>query len=98
MWDDLKELKTKFIDGDWCLCGDFNYVISSSKRKGSQRYGRRSENEGFKEFMEELDLIDVPYFRNKLTWFSGDGKSMRRIGIFCLSSSLIDRWVWWVNL
>lgn len=42
MWCEIKDLKNKSIDGELCLGGEFNSVVSSNERKRSKGYGRRS--------------------------------------------------------
>src|SRR3954467_5512721 len=46
----------------------------------------------FKEFIEEMELVDLPTIGGKFTWIKSNGKSMSRIDKFLLSDSLIEDW------
>lgn len=47
----------------------------------------------FKEFIDDIDLVDIPCIGNEFTRFSGDGLSMSRLNKFILSDSILSRWV-----
>ncbi|PNX62022.1 hypothetical protein L195_g060948, partial [Trifolium pratense] len=46
--------------GDWCLGGDFNAVMKAGERKGNSSLSRQNERLEFCQFIEAMDLIDVP--------------------------------------
>lgn len=66
MWEDLRKLKGELKDGEWCVGGDFNVVVSRSERN-------QAERREFEIFIEDMQLIDVPSSRKKYTCFSSEG-------------------------
>lgn len=79
LWRKLLELKQSFDDGEWIISGDFNAIKMHSERKGRGVASNINEINDFAEFIDETRLVDAPCKGNKLTWYSGDGKSMRTI-------------------
>ncbi|KAI5432555.1 hypothetical protein KIW84_020027 [Lathyrus oleraceus] len=94
---ELLDLKRKMIDDLWLVGEDFNVVSKSSERKGSSSNNQKSEQRDFKAFINEMDLVDILYTRNKFSWFSEDGKSMSRIVRLLVADSIMDRWGWLVK-
>jgi hypothetical protein len=84
LWYDLVTFKNN-CGGEWCVGGDFNDVLHSSERKGSSINRRYSERLLFNQFVEEMELVDVPVLGKKFSWFSADGKAMSQIDRFLLS-------------
>jgi exonuclease III len=73
------------------LGGDFNAILRSSERKGSSAVSRQGEIISFTQFVEDIEVIDIPVLGKKFTWFSSDGKSMSRIDRFLLSDGFISK-------
>ncbi|MCI26559.1 hypothetical protein A2U01_0047755, partial [Trifolium medium] len=73
LWQELLNLKHNCQDGDWCVAGDFNAVSCRSERKGSSEGSWQSEWMEFHQFIEDMELVDVPMSGKKFTWFSADG-------------------------
>lgn len=46
--------------------------------------------EEFRDFMETMELVDIPYVGGKFTWFKDNGKAMSRLNRFLLSRKLLD--------
>ncbi|XP_075662980.1 uncharacterized protein LOC142632471 [Castanea sativa] len=77
MWDELIGIQ-QYWDVPWCYIGDFNIVRFPSERLGGSRL--TSAMETFSEFIEELNLKDLPLEGGSYTWYSGsDQPSMSRI-------------------
>ena len=57
MWDKLVGVQ-QYWNVPWCCIGDFNIVRSPSERLGNSRL--TSAMELFLEFIEDLNLIDLP--------------------------------------
>lgn len=72
-------MKRKYGDGEWCVGGDFNFVVSNKERKFSLLVNMPYEMSLFSEFIEEVNLLDLPYKGNYFSWYNGNGKSMGRL-------------------
>jgi exonuclease III len=91
LWDELLDFKLQSGGGEWCFGGDFNAILRSSERKGSSAVSRQGEIISFTQFVEDMEVIDIPVLGKKFTWFSSDGKSMSRIDRFLLSDGFISK-------
>ncbi|XP_045831276.1 uncharacterized protein LOC123922622 [Trifolium pratense] len=91
LWSDLVEFKMNNVQGDWCLGGDFNAVMKVGERKGNSSLSRQTKRFEFCQFVEAMDLIDVPVAGKKFSWFSADGKAMSRLDRFLLSDKFIEK-------
>lgn len=69
--------------------GDFNYICSSKKRVG---LGTSSSASGilvcldFLKFISMVELIDLPLFGRKFTWFQPKGGAASQINCILMSS------------
>lgn len=72
LWNDLKKAKANFGNGRWCFMGDFNAVSNRSKRKGFGNYNGTQEIREFRNFINEMELIDPPLLGRKFTWYRAD--------------------------
>ncbi|XP_028083239.1 uncharacterized protein LOC114284511 [Camellia sinensis] len=70
LWKTLGNLKPKFSK-PWCIGGDFNEVKSVAERKGCIR--RDGGMNGFNDFINTLELMDVPMIGKKYTWCNSQG-------------------------
>ncbi|PNX97198.1 cysteine-rich receptor-like protein kinase, partial [Trifolium pratense] len=91
LWQQLLDFKSNNEEGEWCLGGDFNAVLKCGERKGSSALNRQAERWEFRQFVEGMELIDVPVTGKKYTWFSADGKAMSRLDRFLLSEGCIEK-------
>ncbi|MCH81419.1 LINE-1 reverse transcriptase like, partial [Trifolium medium] len=91
LWQALLEFKLNNEKGEWCLGGDFNAVLKVGERKGSSSLYRQAERWEFNQFVEGMDVIDIPVTGKKFTWFSADGKTMSRLDRFLLSEGFIEK-------
>ena len=77
MWDELVGVH-HYWNVPWCCIGDFNIVRFPSERLGNPRLIPAMEL--FSEFIEDLNLIDLPLEGGSYTWSRGsDRPSMSRI-------------------
>ncbi|GAU33402.1 hypothetical protein TSUD_20950 [Trifolium subterraneum] len=91
LWSDLLEFKLNNEQGEWCLRGDFNVVLNVGERKGSTSSARQNERLEFCQFVEAMELIDVPVAGKKFSWFSADGNAISRLDRFLLSDNFIEK-------
>lgn len=50
------------------------------------------ENSKFYEFIDDMELINLPTVDNKFTWFNVAGLSMSKLDWFLTSKGLLDSW------
>ncbi|KAK2401933.1 hypothetical protein QL285_051492 [Trifolium repens] len=79
----------------WCIVGEFNSVRESSERRGvgqSIPAVYSQEMLGFDEFIEDLELIDLPLVGRRFTWFHPNGVSMSRLDRVLVSNDWVTTW------
>ena len=77
MWDELVSIQ-QYWRILWCCFRDFNIVQFPSERLGATRITPAME--GFFEFIEDLNLVDLPLEGGSYTWSRGTNQpSMSRI-------------------
>ncbi|XP_058783070.1 uncharacterized protein LOC131657719 [Vicia villosa] len=91
-WRRLMEIKRKSSAESWCIGGDFNMITSLDERIGISKKNYRKEIEDFKEFIEEMELVDPPTIGGKFTWSNRSGRAMSRLDRFILSNNFIVDW------
>ncbi|XP_045831189.1 uncharacterized protein LOC123922522 [Trifolium pratense] len=90
LWEDLLNLR-RGDSGEWCIGGDFNAILHLSERKGSSVATRRSEVNFFREFVDDMELIDIPVLGKKFSWFSLDGIAISRLDRFLLLEGFLKK-------
>ena len=61
LWETIKQLKSAYIGGLWCILGDFNNVRNNSERLGSCHRGEGNNSiREFNEWIEDLEVEDAP--------------------------------------
>ncbi|PNX92374.1 cysteine-rich receptor-like protein kinase [Trifolium pratense] len=90
LWEDLLNL-IRGDNSEWCIGGDFNAILHLSERKGSSVATRRSEVNFFREFVDDMKLIDIPVLGKKFSWFTPYGKAMSRLDRFLLSEGFLKK-------
>lgn len=89
VWKVLSNLKPEF-SVPWCIRGDFNEIRSIRERKGCIRVDRGIRT--FNEFIEELELFDLPMQGRQFTWSnSSDRGKWSRIDRILLSVEWLER-------
>ncbi|GMJ13795.1 hypothetical protein HRI_005048700 [Hibiscus trionum] len=76
------------------LGGDFNVVVSSVERTGSDF--NHNASECFRRFIDGNGLIDMPTEGSTFTWFrGGDSEKASKLDRFLVSAEILS---WWPNL
>ncbi|WJX66076.1 hypothetical protein P8452_50669 [Trifolium repens] len=79
----------------WCLVGDFNSVVDVSERRsaGLVSFPNSSmEMLEFKQFLEDLEMVDLPLVGRQFTWFHPNGLAMSRLDRILVSVGWITVW------
>lgn len=92
MWNKLKDLKSRYQPGVWCIGGDFNSIRSLTERKGICVSHGGPEIQDFNDFISCMELINIPMFGNRFTWFNLVGSNCSRLDRLLVTSGLIDLW------
>ncbi|PNX62796.1 cysteine-rich receptor-like protein kinase, partial [Trifolium pratense] len=93
LWNNIILSKNEFGSGNWCVVGDFNVVVASEERRGvSLERCFNLEMIGFRDFMEDMDLIDLPLLGRRFTRFNSNGRSMSRIDRVLVSPEWVEFW------
>jgi hypothetical protein len=102
LWREILMTKGGFGDNIWCVVGDFNSVLESSDRRGvgvASSGGR--EMEEFRDFVRQLEMVDLPLLGRQFTWFHSNGLTMSRLDRILISADWLSLWgsptVWVVN-
>jgi len=84
MWTALQRLST-YIQGAWCLLGDFNAILSKQDRIGGNTVSDYDIQE-LSNFMEECEVLEMPSsgafftWTNKTIWSSIDRVFINNLG------------------
>ncbi|CAL5189890.1 unnamed protein product [Lathyrus oleraceus] len=92
LWKALIQLKRKILNEDWCLWGDFNTVSGKEGHIGIRVSYKGSEWEEFKDFIEDMELLDLPNIGGHFTWYNETWNAMSRLDRFLLSIYLVSIW------
>ncbi|GAU51943.1 hypothetical protein TSUD_417260, partial [Trifolium subterraneum] len=95
LWSDLLMTKRGFGDIVWCIVGDFNSVVDSSERRGvvvGAVHSQSREMREFGQFLEELEVVDLPLIGRSFTWFHPNGITMSRLDRILVSTDWIPLW------
>jgi hypothetical protein len=97
LWNNLLACKRGIGDGRWCVVGDFNAVRRSEERSGINSgvvASTSMECIEFGDFLEELELVDLPLLGRQFTWFQSGGRAMSRIDRILISDEWASKWGW----
>lgn len=99
LWDKLISLKNSVSSDLWCVSGDFNAVRSPSERRGAtgMSSSQRREAADFNEFIDRMELLDIPLVGRKFTWVRPNGQQMSRLDRVMVSSEWLNHWPGYVQ-
>ncbi|XP_019427226.1 PREDICTED: uncharacterized protein LOC109335545 [Lupinus angustifolius] len=76
----------------WCMAGDFNSILNRDERRGSSSSLVSSDCVEFSQFIEDLELLDLPLVGSKFTWFVSNGSAMSKLDRFLINDSWSSTW------
>ncbi|XP_057426415.1 uncharacterized protein LOC130719827 [Lotus japonicus] len=93
-WKELVGLKRSEGEGIWCVLGDFNAVRDRDERRGREnvRSLGGTEIREFNEFIESMELLDIPLVNRKFTWYRSGGHAKSRIDRCLVSLDWQMKW------
>jgi len=66
--------------------GDFNSIRNERERRGFNKVsGNKREMQGFNNFIDNMELVDIPCIGRKYTWYIPNGKAKSRLDRFLMS-------------
>lgn len=72
---------------------DFNNIRSQSERIGTCQRGMGESNlREFNEWIDEMEVDEVPWVGRKFTWFRPDGTARSKLDRFLVSPKWIAKW------
>ncbi|XP_057453104.1 uncharacterized protein LOC130744964 [Lotus japonicus] len=92
LWERLVVLKESKNLTLWCAIGDFNAVLSPSERRGISggSHTQRGETDDFNQFIDKMELHDLPLVGKKFTWIRPNGQQMSRLDRALVSHEWLD--------
>ncbi|XP_028062229.1 uncharacterized protein LOC114265607 [Camellia sinensis] len=89
LWDSLVSICQHFPN-PWCMGGDFNEIRYMGERKGCSSRERGMKD--FNEFVEKLELTDMPLLGRQYTWCNALDRNMwSRIDRFLLDLKWMEK-------
>jgi len=80
IWEEMSEYRKNQIFKAWCVVRNFNSIRRQEERKSLMSVSDYSrEKKGFNAFIEKSELVDVPMFDRKFTWYKTNGLVKSRI-------------------
>ncbi|RVX00991.1 LINE-1 reverse transcriptase-like [Vitis vinifera] len=103
MWEELGAIRGLW-DDPWCLGGDFNITLFQHERSSQRRTS--SAMRRFAEFVDDLELVDLPLQGGEFTWSGGlNNQAWARLDRFLVSPSWLDQFsgvtqgrTWWQGI
>ena len=93
MWADLLEIRQREQCNSWCVLGDFNFVRNERERRGINRLsGINRETQGFNNFIDSMEMVDLPCIGRKFTWYRPNGKAKSRLDRFLTTFDWLQQW------
>jgi hypothetical protein len=95
LWEHLVELKNNLGRGAWCILGDFNVVLNRGERIGLNDLGSvpsSIEIVELRDFVADMELVDLPLLGRRFTWYHPNGTTMSRIDRVLVSPDWLDCW------
>ncbi|KAH1199243.1 mRNA-capping enzyme [Glycine max] len=93
LWDSVRQLKQASQVRLWCVLGDFNCIRNPNERSGKtdRLLGDNSMQE-FNEWIEDMEVLEVPTVGRQYTWFRPNDESKSRLDRALISPEWRDTW------
>ena len=93
IWDELKAIRLREACNSWCILGDFNSIRKDGERKGVN-CGRSNKREmqGFNNFIDSMEVVDIPNIGRKYMWYKPNGKAKSRHDRFLTCFEWLQHW------
>ena len=86
LWDSVKQLRQSMEGGLWCIMGDFNSIRGPDERFSNvQSLHEDSCIKEFNQWIDDLEVLEVPWLGRKFTWYRPNGASRSRLDRFLVS-------------
>ncbi|XP_016178153.1 uncharacterized protein LOC107620520 [Arachis ipaensis] len=85
MWEELSYI-VGLCQVSFCFMGDFNEILRLEERKGAVSFPATAED--FKEWVQDLQLVDLPLTDRQFTWFRG--RSCSRVDRILVSMEWLE--------
>ena len=93
MWEQIRQLRDLSPGVLWCILGDFNSIMRQEERVGLSQRGEIDSNmEDFNEWIEDLQVEDVPSVGRKFTWYKPNVTTKSRLDRFIVSAEWLRKW------
>jgi hypothetical protein len=93
LWNNITMSNEGFGSGKWCVMGDFNAVLHPEERRGANvELSSSREMRGFRSFLDEVGLVDLPLLGRRFTWYHSNGVAMSRIDRGWVSPEWMEEW------
>lgn len=95
LWLELEDWRSRNSSVErLCIMGDFNAVRDSRERRGivAESSQFRRETAQFNEFIDSMELVDIPMSGKNFTWFRPNGSSMSRLDRCLVTLAWLDSW------
>ncbi|XP_057418630.1 uncharacterized protein LOC130712829 [Lotus japonicus] len=94
LWENIIAWRQTCPEDAWCLAGDFNAVRSEAERRGCTGTvsSQRREMLDFNDFIDSLEMLDIPLAGRKFTWRRLNNQAQSRIDRFFISAGWNVLW------
>lgn len=92
LWGQITQLKALNPDVLWCILGDFNNIQTAKERVGlSQRRVNDATMDEFNEWIENIQVEEVPCAGRKFTWYKPNGTAKSRLDRFLVTADWLSK-------
>ena len=98
IWEEVQETRRMQISTPWCVVGDFNSIRRLGERRSVNiNTSYSTEKRRFNNFIEKMELLDIPMVGRKFTWYRPNGATKCRIDRILVLREWLKRWLYSVQ-